>query len=182
MEEDKRFVDIKKRLTEYRDFPKKGIIFKDIFPIFKHPSLSGVVTDIFIEYLKSNEISAEVVLGLDSRGFLFAPQLAEATGASFYPIRKKGKLPGEVISASYSLEYGDDSLEVQKHAVQPGQKVVMVDDLLATGGTMAAGCEVVEKLGGKVVACLFVVELTSLGGSKKLPENADAFSIVKFEI
>lgn len=174
--------EIESRIVVYSDFPKPGIKFKDIFPLFQHPSLCDKVVQLFYETLqeKHNSKKINAVLGLDSRGFLFAPPLAAKLGATFIPIRKKGKLPGKVISSTFSLEYGEDTIEVQEGPLTQGQNVVIVDDILATGGTMAAACELVKQLNVNLVECLVVIELTGLNGRRLLGNNS-LYSIVQNE-
>lgn len=170
---------IKQRIRIYPDFPKPGIDFKDVFPLFKTPSLLGDVTKLFAA--RCRDVRADAVVGLDSRGFLFGPPLAHELGCSFAPARKRGKLPGECVSRSYSLEYGDDSLEMQRGCLPSGTRVAVVDDLLATGGTMEAACGLAGQAGLEVVACLVVIELTGLKGRDKLPPGVDTYSIVQYE-
>src|SRR3972149_6528251 len=152
--------NLKKLIRDVPDFPKKGIIFKDITPLLQNPKgLRECVEEISTHY-KNNKI--DVVVGAEARGFILAPSIAFNLGAGFVPIRKPGKLPYEKISMSYALEYGTDTLEIHKDGVKKGQQVLMVDDLLATGGTMAACCKMVESLGGNVVGWAFLFELTFL--------------------
>ncbi|CAK8697220.1 adenine phosphoribosyltransferase-like [Clavelina lepadiformis] len=177
---------VKNRIRVYPDFPKKGILFYDIFPLFQTPSLLNDVVRLFVQRLQPSDTSNEqqaidVVVGLDSRGFLFGPSLANHLDASFVPIRKKGKLPGEKYSVSYSLEYGVDALEIQADSIKSGQRVVIVDDLMATGGTMSAACKLVQQLGGIIKECQCVIELTGLKGVEKLPDGVPSYSIVQYE-
>ncbi len=158
--------ELKSLIREVPDFPKPGINFYDITTLLKEPKgLKGV-----IDALKSRYASAgvDVVLGIEARGFIFAPALAYALGTGFVPVRKPKKLPAEVECIEYKLEYGTDILEIHKDAIQPGQRVLIVDDVLATGGTAVAVTQLVEKLGGKVAGLGFVVELDFLGGRAKL--------------
>ncbi len=148
------------------DFPIKGINFKDISPIFLDPSLLMACPKALAEPWKNADVTK--VVGIDSRGFLFGPQMAQELKAGFVMVRKKGKLPPETISVSYSLEYGEAELESVVHAIKPGDRVVVHDDLLATGGTAAAAAALVEKLGGTVVGFSFIIHLTALPGSEKL--------------
>ena len=171
-------MDLKKLIREVPDFPKPGILFYDITTLLKDSDgFAGV-----IEGLKSHYSGARVdlVLGIEARGFIFAPALAYALHAGFVPIRKPGKLPAATVSVSYDLEYGKDSLEMHKDAVQPGSRVLIVDDLLATGGTAAAAARLVREAGGAVAGMGFVVELTFLSGRAKLPEY-DVFSLLQYD-
>lgn len=179
---DARVERISERIRVYEDFPKPGISFKDIFPLFQSPSLLNDVIAHFHEFMiKFNFNNIDVVVGLDARGFLLGPALAEKLNCSFAPIRKKGKLPGSTISVSYGLEYGKDTLELQKDSFKSKQNVVVIDDLMATGGTMNAACQLLQEVDVNIVACLCVVELTGLEGTKKLPAGATFNSIVQYE-
>lgn len=150
------------------DFPKEGIVFKDITTLLKDPKgFKYVIENLTEKYHREN---IDVVVGMESRGFIFGAPLAYTLGAGFVPVRKLGKLPAETISVEYSLEYGTNTLEIHKDAIQPGQRVLVVDDLLATGGTVNATINLVEKLGGKVVGLAFLIELTFLGGKENLGE------------
>jgi len=149
------------------DFPKPGILFRDIFPVLRNPSIANDLYDLL--YNAATEIpKVECVVGLEARGFLFGPILAQRLNVPFVPLRKAGKLPGVTEKITYSLEYGTDTFEVQEGSVLKGQKVLIVDDLLATGGTMKAACDLMEKLEADTVLCLVVIELPELQGKKKL--------------
>lgn len=168
---------IKHLIRDIPDFPKKGIIFKDITPILGDPAAMARITGAFeraLEPLKPTRI-----VGIESRGFLFGGVLASAMNLPFSPVRKPGKLPYEKISVSYSLEYGEGTLEMHTDGVSRGERVVVIDDLLATGGTAAAACQLVEKLGAQVVALGFVIELGFLKGREKLKGRQIA-SLVSF--
>ena len=172
-------MDLKKLIREVPDFPKPGILFYDITTLLKDSAgFAGV-----IDGLKSHYSGARVdlVLGIEARGFIFAPALAYALGAGFVPVRKRNKLPAEVVSVSYDLEYGKDVLEMHKDAVGPGTRVLIVDDLLATGGTAAAAASMVRDAGGILVGLGFVVELTFLKGRQKLAGN-EVFSLLQYDI
>ncbi len=158
---------IRSLIRDVPDFPKPGILFKDITPILKDPRAMSLVIDVMER--DALDLGAEVVAGPESRGFLFGMALAMRMGLGFVPIRKPKKLPWKTRGVTYALEYGTDRVEIHEDAVRPGQKVVLVDDLLATGGTMGACCELVESLGGCVAGCLFLVELAFLKGREKLP-------------
>jgi len=174
---------IKERITLYPNFPKEGIDFKDIFPLFQTPSLVDDVIQLFVTHCKSSHPGKKIdaVIGLDSRGFLFGPQLAKELGATFTPARKRGKLPGETYAQNYSLEYGNDGMEMQKNALSEGSNVVIVDDLLATGGTMSAACKLAQQASLNILSCVTVVELTGLKGASKLPSDTQFYSIVQYE-
>lgn len=153
-------------IREVPDFPKPGILFYDITTAVKDPQGLALIADALEE--AAAEARADLVTGMESRGFLFGPLLATRLGSGFVLMRKPGKLPAATSSVGYGLEYGTDSLEVHVDAIQPGQRVLIVDDLLATGGTAAAAVELVEELGGEVAGLLFVIELDFLNGRKKL--------------
>ena len=160
-------------------FPKPGIIFKDITPVLSHPKLLTEIMDWFVEKAKYDEI--DVIVGVESRGFLFGMMIAEKLGVPFVPVRKQGKLPYETIKYSYDLEYGSATMEIHKDAIQAGQKVMIHDDLLATGGTALAAAELVKELGGKVGNFSFLIELGFLEGKKRLTkENEAVYSIVTY--
>ena len=150
------------------DFPEPGIIFRDITTILQDPDGLRLAVDGLLDRLK--DISYDVVVGPESRGFIFGVPIAYAEHKGFVPVRKKGKLPCETISMKYDLEYGSAELEIHRDAIKPGQKVVIVDDLLATGGTMEAIVKLIEKLGGEVVRICFVMELAGLNGRERLKD------------
>ncbi|MBM4048462.1 MAG: adenine phosphoribosyltransferase [Planctomycetes bacterium] len=170
--------DLKKLIRDVPGFPKKGIVFKDITPLLRDAkALKAAVNQIAAHY-KGQKIDA--VLGVEARGFVLAPAVALKLGAGFIPARKPGKLPWKTTSASYQLEYGTDALEIHTDSVAPGQRILMVDDLLATGGTMSACCKLVEQLGGQVVGCAFLIELSFLNGRKSLP-GRDVLSLIQYD-
>jgi adenine phosphoribosyltransferase len=159
--------DFKSLIREVPDFPKPGINFYDITTLLKDPGgLAGVLNELRDRY---SGRSIQKVIGIEARGFIFAPAVAYAIGAGFVPVRKPKKLPSEVHSVEYSLEYGTDKLEIHRDAVSPGEEILVVDDVLATGGTAAAVCQLVEDLGGEVTSLAFVIELKFLKGREKLP-------------
>ena len=170
--------DLKTLIREVADFPKPGILFYDITTLIKDACGFRAV----IDGLKNHYHGAAVdtVLGIEARGFIFAPALAYALGAGFVPVRKPNKLPAECVSVSYDLEYGKDSLEMHKDAIGHGQNVLIVDDLLATGGTAAAAARMVADVGARVVGMGFVVELTFLQGRQKLAAY-DVFSLLQYD-
>lgn len=159
---------IKSKIRTVHDWPKKGIMFRDITTLLKDPIGLKMCIDDFVKRYK--EMDVDVVIGIDSRGFIMGGALAYLLEKGFVPIRKKGKLPGETESEEYTLEYGTDTIEIHKDAILAGQKVVIVDDLIATGGTAIAAANLVKKLGGEVVELAFVVDLPDIGGSKKLTD------------
>ena len=153
-------------IRDVPDFPKPGILFKDITPLLQSPEGLKRVIEKLAEAVDPN--SYDIVCGVESRGFIFGTPLAHLVGKGFIPIRKPGKLPWKTASESYELEYGTDTIEIHTDAVSEGNRVLMVDDLLATGGTMEAALKLVEKIGGSPIGCAFVIELSFLGGRKKL--------------
>jgi adenine phosphoribosyltransferase len=169
--------DLKKMIREVPDFPKKGILFYDITTLLKDKTGFRNVIDALTEQIRP--MKPDVVLGIEARGFIFAPALAYNLGAGFVPVRKPKKLPAETESISYELEYGTDTLEIHKDAVKPGMRVVIADDLLATGGTALATVRLVEKLGGTVTAVSFVIELEGLKGRDRLA-GYDIVSLLKY--
>ena len=160
------------------DFPKPGILFYDITTLLKNPAGLAQLTDAFAAYYIGKEI--DLVLGIEARGFIFGPALAYRLNAGFVPVRKPKKLPAPTAKVSYDLEYGTDSLEIHLDAIQPGQRVVIVDDLLATGGTMEATVQLVRQLGGQIAGLAFAIELDFLQGRAKFPEY-DVFSLLHYD-
>ena len=169
--------DLKQLIREVPDFPKKGILFYDITTLLKEKSGFKKVIDALTDQIRPHK--PDVVLGIEARGFIFAPSVAYNLGAGFVPVRKPKKLPAETERISYELEYGMDTLEMHKDAVRPGMRVAIADDLLATGGTALASVRLVEKLGGKVVAASFVIELEFLKGRDRLA-GYDVVSLLKY--
>ena len=169
--------DLKKMIREVPDFPKKGILFYDITTLLKDKAGFKKTIDALTEQVRP--LKPDAVLGIEARGFIFAPALAYNLGAGFVPVRKPNKLPADTERISYELEYGMDTLEMHKDAVKPGMKVVIADDLLATGGTALASVRLVEKLGGKVAAVSFVIELEGLKGRDRL-KGYDVVSLLKY--
>jgi adenine phosphoribosyltransferase len=157
---------LKARIRDIKDFPTEGILFKDITTLLKDGPAWAAVIEHLAE--KNRRSGIDVVVGVESRGFIFGGVLARELGAGFVPVRKKGKLPAPVIEEEYELEYGRDVLAIHQDAIHKGQKVLAVDDLLATGGTMAATLRLIERLGGAVVACEFLIELNFLKGRERL--------------
>ena len=160
------------------DFPKKGIMFRDITTLLKDGPAFHKAVDLLYDRYRSAKI--DIVVGVESRGFILGSVLAYRLGVGFVPLRKPGKLPAPSAQERYSLEYGTDALEIHNDAIVAGQRVLLHDDLLATGGTMLAGCRLVERLGGSIVGLCFLVELTSLKGRERLAPR-DVFSLTAFE-
>lgn len=162
-------MDLQQYFRDIQDFPKEGILFKDITPLLLNPAARAQMLDQLVSELKEKQI--DKVVGVESRGFFFGILLAEKLNAGFIPVRKPKKLPYKTISASYELEYGQDTLEMHIDAIQKGDKILIHDDVLATGGTAKAVCELVEKLGGEIVQCNFLMELSFLNGREKIKNN-----------
>ena len=169
--------DLKHFIREIPDFPKPGILFYDITPLLADAKALPAAIDALCKPFAGENI--DVVAAVEARGFIFGSAVARALNAGFVPIRKKGKLPFETHSVSYGLEYGEDSVEVHSDAVAPGTKVLMVDDLLATGGTMAAACELIENLGGEIAGLTFLIELADLNGCDLL-KKYDIHTVIKY--
>jgi adenine phosphoribosyltransferase len=169
---------LKKMIREVPDFPKKGILFYDITTLLKDKTGLATLIDKLSEHYISEDV--DLVLGMEARGFIFAPALAYRLNAGFVPVRKPGKLPAECVRYDYSLEYGTNTLEVHKDAIQKGQRVLIVDDLLATGGTAEATAKLAESLGAKIAGLGFVVELTFLNGRDKL-KNYNVMSLLRYD-
>ena len=172
-------MDLKSKIRIIEDFPKEGISFKDVTTILSDSEAYKYTIDKIVENLKDKNI--DVVVGPEARGFIFGTPVAYLLGAAFVPVRKVGKLPGETISVKYDLEYGTDELQIHSDAIKPGQRVAVVDDLLATGGTIAAVAKLVEKAGGEVVSMDFVIELTELCGRDKL-EGYEVKALVEYPV
>lgn len=171
-------MDLKSYIRNVKDFPKQGIMFRDITTLLKNPEAFDFTLSKLLEFTKDKQITK--VVGIESRGFIFGSLLAHKLNCGFIPVRKPGKLPAEKVSISYSLEYGEDKLEIHKDAIQAGDKVLVHDDLLATGGTMNAVCQLIEKLSGEIVQVSFIVELSFLNGRAKL-KPYDVRSIVNYQ-
>lgn len=169
-------MDLAKELRHIPNFPKAGIDFIDITTVLKNPAAFRAMVDQMAALV--TDLTFDLVIGSESRGFILGAPLAYVTGRGFAPVRKKGKLPWQTIKAEYDLEYGTDILEMHVDAVQPGMRVLVVDDLLATGGTALANCQIVEELGGIVTAAVFFIELEDLGGRQKL-QKYPVYSLVK---
>lgn len=172
-------MDFKEKIRVIENFPKEGISFKDITTLIAEGEGLRASVDEMVAYLKDKKI--DVVVGPEARGFIFGVPVAYALGVGFIPVRKPGKLPGDTVRVSYDLEYGSDALELHEGAIKPGQRVAIVDDLLATGGTIAAVAKLVEQVGGEVAALAFTIELTELNGREKL-NGYDIMSLVKYDV
>ncbi|MCW9065226.1 MAG: adenine phosphoribosyltransferase [Ignavibacteriaceae bacterium] len=170
--------DLKKYIRSIRDFPIKGIMFRDITTLLKNPDAVKETLRQLITFTEG--LSVDKVVGIESRGFIFGGMLANELNAGFIPVRKPGKLPAERESQTYQLEYGLDKIEIHKDAISPGDKVLLHDDLLATGGTAEAACKLIEKLGGEVVQLSFIIELTFLNGREKI-RKYDIKSLITYE-
>ena len=159
-------MNFKTYVRDIHDFPEKGIVFKDIRPLLKDKEAFKAATRALIDMVDGETV--DKVIGIESRGFFFAPLLASELGAGFVPVRKAGKLPADKISRTYALEYGSDTLEIHSDSISKGDRVLVHDDVLATGGTAKATCDLVESLGGEVILCHFLLELNFLEGRKQL--------------
>jgi adenine phosphoribosyltransferase len=168
---------LKSLIRSVPDFPKPGILFYDITTVLKDNVGFAELIDAFAQYYIGKHI--DLVLGIEARGFIFGPALAYRLNAGFVPVRKPGKLPAETITVKYDLEYGSDSLQIHKDAIQPGQRVIIVDDLLATGGTMQATIDLVKQMGGEVAGIAVAIELDFLKGRNRFPEY-DVFSLLHY--
>lgn len=170
-------IDLAGYIGQIPDWPKKGILFWDITPLLADSGALAMAVKRLCEGFK--DIDVDYVAAVEARGFILGSAAAIELGAGFIPVRKKGKLPGATESVTYDLEYGQDTLEVRKDSIEKGAKILMVDDLLATGGTMAAACKLIEKIGGKITAIAFLIELSELCGRDKL-KNYDLHTLMTF--
>jgi adenine phosphoribosyltransferase len=171
-------VDLASHIRDVPDFPKPGILFKDITTLLKDAEAFRQSIDLLTTSFRADDI--DLVVGMESRGFIFGAPLAYNLGTGFVPVRKLGKLPAETLRVEYALEYGTNTLEIHKDAIRPGQRVLVVDDLLATGGTVAATVDLIEQLGGQVVAFGFLVELLFLEGRKRLSSDARIVTLLQY--
>jgi adenine phosphoribosyltransferase len=165
-------------IRDIKDYPKKGVVFRDITTLIKNGKAFNDVLDVFYDLCKRKKI--DLVAAIESRGFIFGGAVADRLGVGIIPVRKLGKLPAECVAEKYALEYGTDSLEMHTDAVSKGQRVLVVDDLLATGGTLQATCNLIEKLGGEVAGIMVLIELSFLKGREKL-KDYDFFSLIQYE-
>ncbi|MBI5955925.1 MAG: adenine phosphoribosyltransferase [Chloroflexi bacterium] len=164
-------------IREVPDFPKKGILFYDITTLAKNPQAFHQAIDQLAEHYRDHQV--DVVVSVEARGFIFGAALAYKLGAGFVPVRKPGKLPAEKVRVEYALEYGTDAMEIHKDAIAPGQRVLVFDDVLATGGTIAAAIDLVKRLGGAVIGTAFLIDLTFLNGKQKIG-NYEVFSLIQY--
>lgn len=169
---------VKKTIRDIVDFPKKGIIFRDITTAVKDKEALKRIVDFLTEKFKNKNI--DYVAAVESRGFIFGSALAYNLNAGFILVRKPGKLPAKTISEEYSLEYGTDKIEIHEDAIEKGKNVLVIDDLLATGGTVNACCKLIKKTGANIVGCAFVIELSDLKGREKLPKDIEVISMIKY--
>ena len=170
-------MNLKEKINEYQDFPKKGILFRDFSPILGDPSAMSFVVEEFSKQFHPKDV--DTFVGIESRGFIIASILAQKYSKGMVMLRKEGKLPGKTVKTSYTIEYGKAVLEIQKSALNQGEKVVICDDLLATGGTAKAAAKLVEEVGGKVAGFAFIIELTDLNGIKEI-NNYKTISLVQY--
>ncbi|MGE5893498.1 MAG: adenine phosphoribosyltransferase [bacterium] len=173
---------IKSRIRTIADYPKKGIMFRDITTLLKDPVGFRLVIDSLTQRYIQGDLKFDIIVGVESRGFIIGGALAYALGKGFVPIRKKGKLPAEKVSHEYELEYGTDIIEMHIDSIQKGSRVLLIDDLLATGGTALASAALIEKLGGTIAEMAFIVSLPDVGGTKKLADKGYRFyALTEFE-
>lgn len=172
-------MDFKQYIADIPDFPEPGIIFRDVTPLLKNKEAYHQTIDALSQWVESLGVKVDVIAGPEARGFIFGCPLAYQMKAGFVPIRKPGKLPRETVSEEYALEYGTNEIQIHEDSIQPGENVVIVDDLLATGGTVEATVKLIEKLGGKVVGIAFLIELEALKGREKL-NGYEVYSLVTY--
>jgi adenine phosphoribosyltransferase len=170
-------IDLRDFIRDVPDFPQSGILFRDITPLLLHPDAFAAALNALTNYVEDH--MPDAIVGIESRGFLFGTPIASRLGLPFVPVRKPGKLPAARMSVEYALEYGSGQLDIHSDALQPGQSVVVVDDLLATGGTAVGACKLVELIQGKVAGIAFLVELEALGGRERLA-GYDVFSLLRY--
>ena len=170
-------MDFKKYIEDIKDFPEEGIIFRDVTPLLEDKDAFKACIDDLAAHAK--DLGADIVVGPESRGFIFGCPVAYKINAGFVPVRKPGKLPRETVSASYDLEYGKNEVHIHADSIKPGENVVIIDDLLATGGTVEATIQLVEQLGGKVVGIAFLIELEALKGREKL-KDYNVYSVLTY--
>lgn len=173
-------MEIKELVRTIPDYPKPGIMFRDITTLLGHAKGLKYTVDLLIDRYKDQKIDA--IAGIEARGFILGSAMAYGLGLGFVPIRKKGKLPGDKVEQSYDLEYGTDTIEIHKDAISPGQRILLVDDLLATGGTALGAAKLIDQLKGEIVEMCFVIDLPELGGKKKLEDAGHkVYNIIEFE-
>ena len=170
-------MNLREKIAEYPNFPKKGILFRDFSPILKDPAALSLIADEFLKHFHPKDF--DLFAGIESRGFILACVLASRYNKGMIMIRKAGKLPGKTVKLSYTVEYGKDAIEIQKDIIKEGQRILICDDLLATGGTAKASAKLIEKVGGKISGFAFIIELTELNGMKEISKY-DCKSLVKY--
>ena len=170
-------MNLKDRITDYPNFPKKGILFRDFSPVLKDPASLSLIADEFSKHFHPKDI--DLFAGIESRGFILASILASRYNKGMIMIRKAGKLPGKTVKLSYTIEYGKDTIEIQKDIIKEGQRILICDDLLATGGTAKASAKLIEKVGGKIIGFAFLIELVDLNGMKGISKY-NCKSLVKY--
>lgn len=171
-------MELKKYVRSVPDWPIEGVIFRDLTTLMKDPGALKQSCDVFYE--RYRDIKIDKVIGIDARGFVFGAVLAYKLGVGFVPVRKKGKLPSETLEESYSLEYGNGTVEIHRDAIKDGERVVIIDDLIATGGTISATVKLVETLGGDIIECAFLIELPDLKGREQIA-HCPMFAIMEFD-
>ncbi len=171
-------MDLNEHIRDIPDFPKPGVGFKDITPLLRHPGALAMAVEQMANPFRGRKV--DIVVGAESRGFIFGTAIAQALSAGFVPVRKPGKLPWQTHRIEYDLEYGTDALEIHQDAIEPGQRVIVVDDVLATGGTMKAALELAEKFGGEVLGATVLIELTFLKGRERLGRHGNVHAVVKY--
>jgi adenine phosphoribosyltransferase len=170
-------MDLKKYIRDIPDFPQKGVMFRDITTLLKEPGPFRYTIDTIVDRYRGHRV--DKVVSVEARGYIFGGVIAYKLNCGFVPVRKPGKLPAETVTMDYTLEYGTNTIEIHRDAIAPGERVLVFDDVLATGGTVQATCNLIEKLGGKVIGCVFISDLTYLKGSEKL-KGYDVFSLVQY--
>ncbi|CAH2242231.1 adenine phosphoribosyltransferase [Pararge aegeria] len=177
----KKVDELKSKIKSFPDFPKEGILFWDIFSALSDGHTCKLLQSLLVETIRNKYPDVEAVVGLESRGFLFSFSVAAELGIACLPIRKKGKLPGEVLSYKYDLEYGSDILEIQKDSIRPGLKCLIIDDLIATGGSIAAAAKLLRTCKANVIGTLVIIELTGLNGRRNIPEAIHVHSLITYD-
>ncbi|CAG9792507.1 unnamed protein product [Diatraea saccharalis] len=172
--------ELKSKIKSFPDFPKKGILFWDIFSALSDGNTCRLLQNLLVQTVRDRYPDVEAIVGLESRGFLFSFSLAAELGLGCIPVRKKGKLPGDIVSYKYDLEYGSDILEIQ-NTVRPGLKCLIVDDLIATGGSLNAAVHLLKTCGANIAGCLAVIELVSLKGRSNIPDGINVHSLIKYD-
>ncbi|KAJ0171920.1 hypothetical protein K1T71_012683 [Dendrolimus kikuchii] len=180
-EYEKKIALLKTKVQSFPDFPKEGILFWDIFSAIADGESCRLLQSLLTEVVQAKFPEVEAIVGLEARGFLFSFSLAAELGVACIPVRKKGKLPGDVLSYEYDLEYGSDTLQIQKGTICPGLKCLIVDDLMATGGSITATSQLLKRCGAQVIGCLVVMELLSLNGRNNIPDNISVHSLIKYD-